>query len=112
MPCRQEIASAGKVKTQDLNIPLVFSSHGVDILVDFVVSLVSQQGPDDADHVSSKSTNCLVMGLACRTLAVIVRLRLRYTPVVVGHGCHHGRLAAGVDLAWNPYPANLPGLVG
>ena len=62
------------VALQDPNIPLVFSRHRVNILTHFVVSLIPQHGPDHTNHVSSKSTNCLVVGLALCTFSVVVSL--------------------------------------
>ena len=66
--------SSGNVKRQDLNIPLRFSRHWVNILAHLVVSLVPQHGPDNADNVSAKSTNSLVVGLALCTFSVVVSL--------------------------------------
>ncbi len=57
-----------------LNIPLGFSRHGVGILPYFVVTLIPQHGPDHANHVSAKSTNGLVVGLALSTFSVVVGL--------------------------------------
>ena len=41
--------TARDVDLQDLNIPLEFSRHRVDILPDLVVALVPQHCPDDTD---------------------------------------------------------------
>jgi len=71
---RELVLARQEFKNKALNIPLVFSSHRVDILPWFVVSLIPQHGPDHTDHVSAKGTNSLVVGLALCTLPVVVGL--------------------------------------
>ena len=85
-------------KRQDLNTPLEFSRHRVDILPHLVVSFVSEHCPDDTDQVTAKSTDRLVVGLAFSALAIVVRFGLWCTADVVSHGSHHRRFGTTIDL--------------